>query len=184
MTVTQEPRDLVEPTEPEAPGRGCGCPSRRAVVSAAGAAGLAVALTACGGSDSGGDGGAYSSQTDGPTGTTSGEPTDEASEQPTESGAGGGEEIARTSEIPEGGGAVFKDEGVVVVQPTAGDFKAYTSTCTHQGCTVRDVADGTINCPCHGSKFSIEDGSVKGGPAQRPLPAKEITVEGESIRLA
>ncbi|MFI6939037.1 Rieske (2Fe-2S) protein [Streptomyces sp. NPDC050418] len=177
MTVTQETEDVVvEPAPPQAKA-GCGCPSRRAVFSAVGAAGLTVALTACGGSDDGGG-----SDTDGGQ-----EPAGEASDQPTEGasgGGGGGEELAKTSDIPEGGGTVFKDQGVVVVQPAPGDFKAYTSTCTHSGCTVKDVAGGTINCPCHGSKFSIEDGSVKGGPAPKPLPAKQIKVDGDTITLA
>ncbi len=169
MTVTQEPRDLVETTEPEAGPQWCGCPSRRAVVSAVGVAGLAVALTACGGSDGGGDS------------DEAQEPAGQASDQPAE---GGGEVLAKTSDIPEGGGTVFKDQGVVVVKTKAGEFKAYSSKCTHAGCSVKDVAGGTINCPCHNSKFSIEDGSVKGGPAPKPLPTAEITVDGDSIKLA
>ena len=73
---------------------------------------------------------------------------------------------------------------MVVTQPTAGDFKAFSATCTHQGCKVNAVTDGTIVCPCHKSMFSIEDGAVTGGPAKRPLPAKTISVEGDSILLA
>ena len=94
-----------------------------------------------------------------------------------------GQDLARTADIPVGGGKIFKDEKVVVTQPTKGDFKAFSAICTHQGCTVGTVADGTIDCPCHGSRFHIENGSVANGPATRPLPAKQITVEGESIRL-
>jgi Rieske Fe-S protein len=83
-----------------------------------------------------------------------------------------------------GGGAIFADRQVVVTQPTAGQFKAFSSTCTHEGCTVSQVSDGTINCPCHGSRFSATDGSVVRGPAESPLPAKNIQVEGDSIVLA
>ncbi|MBC7267867.1 MAG: Rieske (2Fe-2S) protein [Streptomyces sp.] len=95
-----------------------------------------------------------------------------------------GRELARTSDIPVGGGTVFKDEKVVVTQPEEGEFKAFSSICTHQQCPVADVSDGTINCTCHGSRFSITDGSVANPPATRPLPEKEITVEGNSILLA
>jgi len=71
-----------------------------------------------------------------------------------------------------------------VTQPQAGEVKAFSATCTHQGCMVRTVADGVIHCPCHNSEFSVADGSVQGGPAPKPLPAVEITVNGDSITLA
>jgi Rieske Fe-S protein len=70
---------------------------------------------------------------------------------------------------------------VVVTQPTAGSFKAFTAVCTHQGCTVGSVSGGAIHCPCHGSAFSIKDGSVVNGPATQPLAAVSIKVEGTSI---
>ncbi|MGH3845587.1 MAG: ubiquinol-cytochrome c reductase iron-sulfur subunit, partial [Pseudonocardiaceae bacterium] len=53
----------------------------------------------------------------------------------------------------------------------------------HQGCTVNKVAGGTIDCPCHGSKFAIADGSVAHGPAQRPLAARQVTVSGGELLL-
>ncbi|MFE6285042.1 Rieske (2Fe-2S) protein [Streptomyces sp. NPDC057877] len=129
-------------------------PTRRTVLLATGAA----ALTAgCGDGDSGSD-----------TGTD----------------ASPGEELAKTSDIPVGGGTVFKDAKVVVTQPEEGEFKAFSNICTHQQCPVADVSDGTINCTCHGSRFSITDGSVSNPPATKPLPGKRITVDGNSIRLA
>ncbi|TQL23812.1 Rieske (2Fe-2S) protein [Streptomyces sp. SLBN-134] len=151
-------------------------PARRTVVAAAGAAGLAVALTACGGSDddssgSSADSGSTGGSSDG-GGTSGGD------------AGGGGDALASTADIPEGGGKVFADRKVVVTQPTAGEFKAFSATCTHQGCAVKSIADGVINCPCHNSNFSITDGSVKSGPATKPLPAVEITVSGDSITLA
>lgn len=137
---------------------------RRTVVAAVGAAGAAAALTACGG-ESDGSGGS------------------DTVEQPG-SGGKGGEVIAATSDIPEGGGVVFAAQKVVVTQPRPGEFKAFSSTCTHQGCAVKDVSGGTITCPCHNSTFDAATGSPTGGPATQPLPAREITVEGDSIRLA
>ncbi|MFC4507983.1 MULTISPECIES: Rieske (2Fe-2S) protein [Streptomyces] len=99
------------------------------------------------------------------------------------SGAAAGTALAKTTDIPVGGGKIFKDQKVVVTQPTKGDFKAFSAVCTHQGCTVGTVADGTINCPCHKSEFRIADGSVAAGPAPSPLPAEQITVKGDSIEL-
>lgn len=146
--------------------------NRRTLLAAAGAASLAAGLTACGDSGSS-DGGTDPESSEGGTGAPEGG-------QP----EGGGEQLASTGDIPEGGGAVFQDEKVVVVQPSGGEFKAYSAECTHKGCLVAEVSDGSINCLCHGSKFSIADGSVTAGPAQQPLSTANITVEGDAIRLA
>ena len=63
---------------------------------------------------------------------------------------------------------VLADRGIVLTQPVAGTFKGFSSTCTHQGCAVSQVVGGTINCPCHGSRFAVADGSVTAGPAPSP----------------
>ncbi|WP_406859577.1 Rieske (2Fe-2S) protein [Streptomyces sp. HUAS MG47] len=147
--------------------------ARRTVVAAAGGAGLVGVLAGCGGSGDSGYG------TSGSASGTSGAAGNDAPK-----GGGGGAVLAKTSDIPQGGGKVFADQGVVVTQPVAGEFKAFSSSCTHSGCAVKDVVDGTITCPCHGSAFSAADGSVKQGPATRPLPAAQITVDGDSITLA
>ncbi len=73
---------------------------------------------------------------------------------------------------------------MVVTQPAAGTYKAFSSKCTHQGCAVGSVANGVIVCPCHNSHFSAEDGSVKQGPATQPLATAKITVSGDEIKLA
>jgi Rieske Fe-S protein len=88
--------------------------------------------------------------------------------------------IANTAQVPLGSGVIVGD--VVLTQPVKGSFKGLSAICTHQGCTVNKVADGTIDCPCHGSKFNL-DGSVANGPAKQPLPAKSISVQGDSIIL-
>jgi len=146
--------------------------SRRTVTGLA-TAGLSLPLLAACGDDEPG--------TASDPGGTSSTPT---SPQTSSGGGGGGDALASTSEIEVGGGTIFADEQVVVTQPSEGEFKAFNSTCTHQGCQVESVSDGTIHCPCHGSSFSIEDGSVQGGPASSPLEEVSISVEGDSIVLA
>jgi Rieske Fe-S protein len=89
--------------------------------------------------------------------------------------------LASTADVPAGGGTILTDKQIVITQPQAGSFKAFTAVCTHMGCIVNSVADGTIDCPCHGSKYSIKDGSVVNGPAPRPLAPVPITVTGNSI---
>lgn len=86
-----------------------------------------------------------------------------------------------TAEVPVGGGVIIDDKMVVVTQPKKGDFKAFTSVCPHEGCTVGSVTDDVILCPCHGSRFSAETGDVLQGPAMTGLTPVDITVEGDSI---
>jgi Rieske Fe-S protein len=107
-------------------------------------------------------------------------PSDDPAATTTPGPAAPGKPIAKTSDVPVGSGVIVDD--IVVTQPSAGVFKGFSATCTHAGCTVSKVADGTINCPCHGSKFNL-DGTVANGPASRPLDAKALTVQGESIVL-
>jgi Rieske Fe-S protein len=88
-----------------------------------------------------------------------------------------------TADIPVGGGKIFDAQKVVVTQPSAGQFKAFSAICTHQGCTVGAVGT-TIDCPCHGSKYSITDGSVVHGPATAPLPPYPVTVSGSELTVS
>ncbi|MER6984225.1 Rieske (2Fe-2S) protein [Streptomyces carpinensis] len=149
-----------------------GAPARRTVVAAVGAAGLAVALTACGSDDTSSSGSATTQNGSAANGSGG-------------DGAGSsGAVLAKTADIPEGGGKIFAKEGVVVTQPVKGQFKAFSSKCTHQGCAVSGIAGGVISCPCHHSEFSTADGSVRKGPATQPLPARNISVSGDEIKLA
>lgn len=149
----------------------------------AGAGSVAVLATGCG--SDGDNGGTTASPTTSAPATTA-EPTAPVpAESPTAVPPVPPEDaLTKTTDVPVGGGTIFKEEKVVVTQPTAGEFKAFSAICTHQGCTVGKVENGTIDCPCHGSKFRIADGSVAAGPAPRPLPAEQITVSGDTITLA
>jgi Rieske Fe-S protein len=91
--------------------------------------------------------------------------------------------LALVTDIPVGGGTIFTTEKVVVTQPVKGEFKAFSAVCTHVGCLCNRVADGTIDCPCHGSEFKITDGAVVTGPAPSPLPTRQITVSEGKILL-
>lgn len=95
-----------------------------------------------------------------------------------------GEVIVPTSEVPVGGGVILDEKKVVVTQPTAGEYKAFSSICTHQGCAVTKVEDEAIVCSCHMSLFAITDGSVVDGPADRALPEVAVAVEGDDVTFA
>ena len=149
--------------------------SRRTVLACVGAASAAV-LAGCA---------RYNSNNGGVAGS---QPTQDSSTPAAPASAGSGAAaqagppvLANTSDIPVGGGKILADKKIVITEPQAGSFKAFTAVCTHQGCTVDSVSGGTINCPCHGSKFSIANGSVVNGPAVSPLAPVSITVQGTSI---
>lgn len=145
---------------------------RRAVLRSAGLAGGAVAaaaaLAACGGSSGAGAGAANASSAGhGTTGSARG-------------GSASNQGIA-ASKVPVGSGVIDNDLQAVVTQPTEGEFKAFSYICTHQGCPVTQISGDTISCPCHGSEFSTKDGSVKQGPATKPLTPKTATLKGSEV---
>jgi nitrite reductase/ring-hydroxylating ferredoxin subunit len=138
---------------------GTGSTTRRGVLLGAGAAGVAAALSACG---SGGD--------------NSGSGT----------GTGSGGTTVNKADVPVGSGKIVDE--VVVTQPTPGNFKAFDAHCTHMNCLVTQIVGGSIHCPCHGSVFSVADGSATDGPAKLqntgPLAPKTVTVSGDTVTVS
>jgi Rieske Fe-S protein len=143
-------------------------PTRRTVL--AGVAGISatVALAACG-DDSGTD-----------TGTGSGSNNGGAGDTATSAASGA---LGSLADIPVGGGTFFEAQKVVVTQPTAGQVKAFSTTCTHQGCTINKIEGDLLRCPCHMSGFRIADGSVESGPAPKPLTSVSVKVENGQVVL-
>jgi Rieske Fe-S protein len=95
----------------------------------------------------------------------------------------GGAPLAAAADVPVGGGLILTAQDTVITQPVEGEFRAFSATCTHQGCLVTGVTD-TIDCSCHGSSYALADGAVVAGPAPTPLPSKAITVTDGAITLA
>jgi Rieske Fe-S protein len=167
MTDTRLPDGAAEPVHLASGSANAGLP-RRLVLGGAAALGGAVVLAACGGS----------SATDDAAGgdTSGGSSTGDA-------GSGGGSLVA-AADVPVGGGVIVAAQKVVVTQPTEGEFKGFSSTCTHQGCQVSSVEEDQIVCACHGSVFSGTDGAVLNGPATAPLPEVAVSVSGDQVVLA
>ncbi|WP_110205874.1 Rieske (2Fe-2S) protein [Nocardioides daejeonensis] len=129
--------------------------SRRTTFQGMAALGAALALAGCGGDDS------------------SGKPETKA-----------GEVLATVDEVPVEGGIVLSDKGLVLTQPTEGEYRAFSSRCTHEGAQLTQVDGAGIHCPRHGSVFALADGAVELGPATTPLPEVAIEVKGQEIRAA
>nr|SBO98234.1 iron sulphur protein [Nonomuraea gerenzanensis] len=95
-----------------------------------------------------------------------------------------GRVLAKTADVPVGGGKLIEDLRVVVTQPTQGVFKAFSSACTHKGCQVSTPRDNVIRCACHGSEFATDSGKALKGPATAPLASFVVKVEGDGIVVA
>ncbi|BFV56828.1 hypothetical protein KCMC57_up19320 [Kitasatospora sp. CMC57] len=141
-------------------------PSRRTMLccgAALAAGGAAVAVTGCGSSDT--------DSADSATGATAAPATATLVT------------VGAVADVPVGGGKVYREAKIVITQPTAGEYKAFSAKCTHAGCVVDEIKDGTVNCPCHYSKFALADGSVKGGPAPSPLPAYQVALKDGAFQV-
>jgi Rieske Fe-S protein len=152
--------------------------SRRTVL-ALGGSGAALTLAACTAP--------LADDANGSAATANPPPSDEPADAPSdasESAAPGAtsEPIAKLADIPVGGSisATLAGAPILIAQPEAGTVVAFSAICTHQGCIVAP-GDAEFACPCHASRFTLADGSVRGGPAQRPLDTVQVTVEGDSV---
>lgn len=107
--------------------------------------------------------------------------SEDAPEDAPQDAAPGADASLSTDEVPVGGGVILDAEKIVVVQPEAGAFAAFTAVCPHQGCLVTSVEANEIICACHDSRFSSFDGSVLRGPAQVGLTSAALSVDGTQI---
>ncbi|MFI7597855.1 Rieske (2Fe-2S) protein [Actinoplanes sp. NPDC049681] len=162
--------------------------SRRVVLVGAGALGAGCLLAACGtntagtGTATGANGGDFSNNP-APAGSKGADALGGGSNSGNSGdSSGGGETLVAVADVPEGGGIIKGD--YVITQPEKGTYKAFSKVCTHQGCPVNKVDGGNILCPCHGSSFSITDGTPTGGPATKALPEKKVKVDGDNIVAA
>jgi nitrite reductase/ring-hydroxylating ferredoxin subunit len=152
--------------------------SRRRALTGAVAGGLTLpVLAACGG------GGDSTGSAQDPTATTS-----SGGDQPNDKSQGSAPDaLVATADVAVGGGVILGSRNVVVTQPEKGTFEGFSATCTHEGCILATVASGTINCGCHGSQFSISDGSNVAGPNGSPagsvaaLPKVGVKVKGAEV---
>ncbi|MBX6391783.1 MAG: Rieske (2Fe-2S) protein [Frankia sp.] len=105
--------------------------------------------------------------------------------------AGGGDtqpseadRLAGLDQVPVNGGLVLSGPRIVLTRDSGGTVRGFSAVCTHQGCIVAGVSNGTINCNCHGSKFNPTNGAVVTGPATRALPPVAVAVQNNAVYRA
>jgi nitrite reductase/ring-hydroxylating ferredoxin subunit len=145
------------------------CAHRRALLAGIGGIGAATLLAACGGDDA-------TAQTPAAQGPTTQGPIAESA-VPT--GSAGANSIADTGQVPVGGGIV--QNGLLIVQPVSGTFKAFDAACPHKGVMIAAPQNGVAICPAHASKFNIADGSKIAGPTPTGLKEIKVKVDGTKI---
>lgn len=141
--------------------------TRRNFLGATGVTLLGCVLAACGGGDGtpgSGPGGVTEPPPSGSTTFTSGVVTLQLSQIPGLTAANGHLVLALAD------GSRRAD---LVIINVSGTYKAFSSICTHEGCSVNGFNGQRMICPCHGSEYNLA-GQVVAGPA--PLPLREYTV--------
>ncbi len=194
-TDSTMPDSAAEHADTECAACAAGARSRRDVLALAGSVVVGGGLlAACGGSNSAAPAPGLTSAAAASAAPTSTAPTSTApvstapSTGPTSAAATSAGATVKgfsvpTADIPVGGGKIYDAQQLVITQPTAGTFKAFSAVCPHQGCLVSAIENGQIQCPCHASRFAITDGAVLGGPAPTGLPTEKVTVAGATVTV-
>lgn len=92
--------------------------------------------------------------------------------------------LGPASDVMVGSGTKFQVDAsltILVTQPRAGEYRAFSATCTHSGCIVSGVQEGQIACGCHGARFNVETGAVEAGPARTALGKITVEVRGSDL---
>jgi Rieske Fe-S protein len=87
-------------------------------------------------------------------------------------------DVSHVSEIAPGTGAVMRHglTKIAVYKDESGGIHEHTAICPHMGCVVRwNYAEGSWDCPCHGSRFDAY-GKVVNGPANSDLEPARASV--------
>jgi Rieske Fe-S protein len=91
--------------------------------------------------------------------------------------------IIKTSKLKVGATHTFTTakQGIpaILFRTKTGVF-AYSTICTHQGCSVTyNKGAKKLQCPCHGAQFDpLKGGKPTAGPAETPLAAIKVAIKG------
>ena len=77
------------------------------------------------------------------------------------------------------------EETPVMLHRAPDGIVALHDRCSHRGCSLAGgtIVAGYVECPCHGSRFDLRDGTVVRGPATTGQPAFEAREAGGRIEV-
>lgn len=97
------------------------------------------------------------------------------------------ERVASVSGVPPGEMIVVEVGGEeVAIANVAGEFCAFSNTCTHRGGPLSDglLAGDIVECPFHGGQFNVRTGEAVSPPATEAVKTYPVQVAGDDIRVA
>ena len=94
--------------------------------------------------------------------------------------------VAKVDEFKSGTARKFEDRDHRIVVVRIGDqFYALGDRCSHADYSLSEgdvwEDEREIECPKHGSTFSLETGKPQTLPATRPVPVYKVVVEGDDV---
>lgn len=134
-------------------------PTRRTVLTVAGTLATVTFMSACAGTEAGGD--------------AEVEPQEDTTQM-----QAAVQRLVSEGSIPVGGAEFLDDEGVIVTHPAQDEYRVFSDVCPHQQGRVSavDEASGRLVCPLHGSQFDSTTGDVVVGPSAEGLTPMDVDV--------
>ncbi len=94
--------------------------------------------------------------------------------------------VARSSEVPPGYALSFRvDERRILICNVNGELHAVEDRCTHDDWPLGDsrMRGTLVECPRHGARFDVTDGSVRALPARRALTRFPVRMVADTIEV-
>lgn len=91
--------------------------------------------------------------------------------------------VGKVADIEKDSGTIvrFGTKPVILIRTEAGDFRAFSATCTHLDCTVQYKKElGVVWCACHNGKYDLSGRNIA-GPPPRPLDEYRVIIQGDEV---
>jgi 3-phenylpropionate/trans-cinnamate dioxygenase ferredoxin component len=80
---------------------------------------------------------------------------------------------------------IVDGEEICLAHAEDGEYYAIGDICTHEEYSLSDgeLWGLDVECPAHGSRFCLLDGSVTGFPAVIPAKAYQVEIDGDDVYI-